>query len=278
MVVVLTGTHHVHLRTGWRQIWTKTESNICGGEESLQHHHSVGTLCMTRTFKWDSFSPVCARRTSIMFFPCGHLCNALPHINSTGAVPHQQGARLLQHTCTETAAPGADGFCFQRVGGVCETPAVSMIELCWLPANFQTKSHTFGLPCLVLNICSYFSLFPSLLPHTLTTPTPALSCNQSVVPTWKPLPVNWMEMLVWCDPIQSLNFCDFLDALATKFSNCDYSKHTARLVSLTALKTGNVPSSLCCHWVSVIERWAVLSIPLFTVLCINYRKGIQNIA
>lgn len=47
--------------------------------------------------------------------------------------------------------------------------------------------------------------FSSLLPHTLSIP-PALPCNQSLIPTWKPLPVNWMEMLVGCDPIQSLNF------------------------------------------------------------------------
>lgn len=72
--------------------------------------------------------------------------------------------------------------------------------------------------------------------------------------------------------------CDCLDVLATKLSICEYSKHAARPVLLSTLKTRNVSSSFCCHWISVIERWAVLSIPLFTVLCINYRKGIQNIA
>lgn len=51
----------------------------------------------------------------------------------------------------------------------------------------------------------FFSIsFSSLLLHALTTP-PALPCNQSVVPTWKPLAVNWMELLVGCAPIQSLN-------------------------------------------------------------------------
>lgn len=81
---------------------------------------------------------------------------------------------------------------------------------------------------------------------------------------------------MWSHPESQL--CDSLDALATKHSICEYPKHAARPVSLSTLKTRNVSRSFCCHWIYVRERWVVLSIPLFSVLCINYRKGIQNIA
>lgn len=62
------------------------------------------------------------------------------------------------------------------------------------------------LACCWTSAALFLSIsFSFLLPHTLTTPC-TLPCNQSVVPIWKPIAVNSMEMLVGCDPIQSLNF------------------------------------------------------------------------
>lgn len=135
---------------------------------------------MTRTFWWDAISSVCPR-TSTTFLTCDHLCKCSPsHINSTEDLPPQQGARLLQHTCTETVAPRADCSCFES--GLCEMPAVPLIRLCWLPANFLTRCHTFGLPCLVLNICSTISLyflFFSSPPHSYHPSSPSLQSISS---------------------------------------------------------------------------------------------------
>lgn len=221
---------------------------------------------------------MCKKHLHHVFFLCDNLCNSLSHINSTGTVPHQQGDRLLRHTCTETVAPGADGFCLESGWLGWNTSGVNDPALL-AASDFPNKMScclVYLAWCSISAAISLYFLFFSSPSHSYHPSCPSLQSVSSPNLETPSCELDGDAGGMWSHPESQLH--DSLDALATKFSLCDYSKHAARLVSLSALKTRNVSSSFCCHWVSFIERWAVLSIPLFSALCINYRKGIQNIS
>lgn len=225
----------------------KRQSQILAGEKNLTSTTTPQPFrYLATTFRWDVASPECPRSTNTTFFPTP--------ISAMRSCPHKRHRSCSSPARCQIAAtdlckrlqPQGQTAAAQRVGGSCETPAVSMLQLCQLPANFQTKHHTIGLPCVVLTVCSTSFVF--FLPFSSTFFPPPLPPLQSVGSPKLDIPCcesDGAAGRVCSRPEPQL--CDSLDALATKLSICEYSKHAARPVSLSTLKTGNISSSLRCH-------------------------------